>query len=132
MIAGFNYDRDIGSSLTFGLNGSIRLESDRRTSTQAVLVNGPTVLTTKNPFDIQDGNAKINLRAGFGSQDGRWRVEVFGNNITDVTTRSVTFNVPLRGGAFIPGALGANGAGIARGAFLQEPRTYGVTLRSKF
>ncbi len=132
VIAGFDYEHDLGSTLTFGFNGSIRLESDRRTSTQAVLVNGPTVLTTKNPFDIQDGNAKINLRAGIGSQDGRWRVEVFGNNITDKTTRNVTFNVPLRGGAFIPGALGTNGAGIARGAFLQEPRTYGVTVRTKF
>lgn len=132
VIAGFDYEHDLGSTLTFGFNGSIRLESDRRTSTQAVLVNGPTVLTTKNPFDIQDGNAKINLRAGIGSQDGRWRVEVFGNNITDETTRNVTFNVPLRGGAFIPGALGTNGAGIARGAFLQEPRTYGVTVRTKF
>lgn len=132
VIAGFNYDREIGNNLEFGLNGSVRLESDRRTSTQAVLVSGPTVLTTKNPFDIQDGNAKINLRAGFGAQDGQWRIEIFGNNITDVTTRNVTFNVPLRGGAFIPGALGANGAGIARGAFLQEPRTYGVTLRTKF
>ena len=132
VIAGFNYERDIGTNLTFGLNGSVRLESDRRTSTQAVLVSGPTVLTTRNPFDIQDGNAKINLRVGLGAQDGLWRIELFGNNITDVTTRNVTFNVPLRGGAFIPGALGANGAGISRGAFLQEPRTYGVTVRTKF
>ncbi len=90
------------------------------------------MLTTKNPFDIQESNTKINLRAGIGSQDGIWRIEVFGNNITDRTTRNVTFNVPLRGGAFIPGPLGANGAGIARGAFLQEPRTYGVTVKTKF
>ena len=27
---------------------------------------------------------------------------------------------------------GAKAAGIARGAFLQEPRTYGVTVRTKF
>ena len=132
IVAGFNFDHDLGDTLEFGLNGSIRMESDRRTSTQAVLVSGPTVLTTKNPFDIQDGNAKINLRAGLGSQNGLWRIEFWGNNITDKTTRNVTFNVPLRGGAFIPGALGANGAGIARGAFLQEPRTYGVTVRTKF
>ncbi len=132
VIAGVDYEHDIGSTLNFGFSGSIRLESDRRTSTQAVLVNGPTVLTTKNPFDIQDGNAKINLRAGIGSQSGLWRIEIFGNNITNETTRNVTFNVPLRGGSFIPGALGANGAGVARGAFLQEPRTYGVTLRTKF
>jgi iron complex outermembrane recepter protein len=129
-IAGFNYERDFGSNLNFGLNGSIRLESDRRTSTQAVRVG----TTIKNPFDIQDGNAKINLRAGIGTQDGRIRVEVFGNNIFDVQTRNVTFDIPLRGGDFLrlnPG-LGTGAQGVARGVFNQEPRTYGVTLRSKF
>lgn len=129
-IAGFNYDRDIGSNLTFGLNGSIRLESDRRTSTQAVRVG----TNIKNPFDIQDGNAKINLRAGLGAQNGAWRVEVFGNNIFDVQTRNVTFDIPLRGGDFLAlnPPLGANAAGVARGVFNQEPRTYGVTVRTKF
>ena len=132
VIAGFNFDKDIGDDLTFGLNGSIRMESDRRTSTQAVIIAGNTVSAIKNPFDIQDGNAKINLRAGIGSQNGGWRIEFWGNNITNETTRNVTFNVPLRGGTFLPGALGANGAGISRGAFMQEPRTYGVTVRTKF
>jgi iron complex outermembrane recepter protein len=129
-IAGFNYDRDIGSSLNFGLNGSIRLESDRRTSTQAVRIG----TNIKNPFDIQDGNAKINLRAGLGAQNGAWRIEVFGNNIFDVQTRNVTFDIPLRGGDFLrlnPG-LGTGAQGVARGVFNQEPRTYGVTVRSKF
>lgn len=129
-IAGFNYDRDIGTNLTFGLNGSIRLESDRRTSTQAVRVG----TNIKNPFDIQDGNAKINLRAGLGAQNGAWKIEVFGNNIFDVQTRNVTFDIPLRGGDFLAlnPPLGANAAGVARGVFNQEPRTYGVTVRTKF
>jgi iron complex outermembrane recepter protein len=129
-IAGFNYDRDIGSNLNFGLNGSIRLESDRRTSTQAVRVG----TNIKNPFDIQDGNAKINLRAGLGAQNGAWRIEVFGNNIFDVQTRNVTFDIPLRGGDFVRlnPAFGTGAQGVARGVFNQEPRTYGVTVRSKF
>ena len=129
-IAGFNYDRDIGSNLNFGLNGSIRLESDRRTSTQAVRIG----TNIKNPFDIQDGNAKINLRAGLGAQNGAWRIEVFGNNIFDVQTRNVTFDIPLRGGDFLRNnpALGTGAQGVARGVFNQEPRTYGVTVRSKF
>jgi iron complex outermembrane recepter protein len=129
-IAGFNYDRDVGTNLTFSFNGSIRLESDRRTSTQAVRVG----TNIKNPFDIQDGNAKINLRAGIGTQDGRIRVEVFGNNIFDVQTRNVTFDIPLRGGDFLrlnPG-LGTGAQGVARGVFNQEPRTYGLTVRTKF
>ncbi len=140
-IAGFDFTRDVGSNLEFGLNGSLRLESKRRTSTQDVLVLAagsaspdPKSVpggTAPNPFDIQSGNAKVNLRAGIGSQDGRWRVEVFGDNIFDVQTRNVTFNVPLRGVGSLPGpASGA--AAVARGAFLQDPRTYGVTVRTKF
>ena len=130
VIAGFNYERDLGSNLNFGLNGSVRLESDRRTSTQAVRVG----TAIPNPFDIQDGNAKINLRAGLGTQDGRIRFEVFGNNIFDVQTRNVTFDIPLRGGDFLRNnpALGTGAQGVARGVFNQEPRTYGVTFRSKF
>ena len=130
-IAGFNYDRDIGSNLNFGLNGSLRLESDRRTTTQAVRVDNNNI---KNPFDIQDSNVKVNLRAGFGAQDGAWRIEAFGNNIFNVQTRNVTFDIPLRGGDFIRNnpAFGRGAEGVARGVFNQEPRTYGVTLRSKF
>jgi iron complex outermembrane recepter protein len=130
VITGFNYDRDFGSNLNFGLNGSVRLESDRRTSTQAVRVG----TNIPNPFDIQDSNFKVNLRASLGTQDGRIRVELFGNNIFNVQTRNVTFDIPLRGGDFLrlnPG-LGNAAQGVARGVFNQEPRTYGVTVRSKF
>lgn len=139
-IAGFDYSKEIGSNLEFGLNGSVRYETKRRTSTQDVLVlaagNTPDPKsvpggTVPNPFDIQKGTAKVNLRAGFGSQDGGWRVEFFGDNIFDVQTRNVTFNVPLRGVGSLPSPLsGANA--VARGAFLQDPRTYGITVRTKF
>lgn len=136
VVTGFDYNRDIGNSLNFGLNGSLRLESDRRTSTQRVVPFGPGAGTPNplavaggtfvNPFDVQDGNIKINLRAGIGSQNGSWRIEVFGNNITNELTRSTTFNVPLRGIA------GAGSAGLARAANFSEPRTYGVTVRTQF
>jgi iron complex outermembrane recepter protein len=102
VIAGFNPDQDIGSSLNFGLNGSIRLESDRRTSTQALIVVGGNRFP--NPLDIQDCNAKINFRAAVGNQNGAWRIEFWDNNIFDVEARSVTANTPLRGCAINPGA----------------------------
>ncbi|MGL5837503.1 MAG: TonB-dependent receptor [Sphingorhabdus sp.] len=136
VVTGFDYNRDIGSNLSFGLNGSLRMESDRRTSTQRVVPVGAGLTSADplsvpggtyiNPFDVQDGNIKINLRAGIGSQDGSWRIEIFGNNITNILTRSTTFNVPLRG-------LSAAGpAGLARAANYAEPRTYGLTLRTQF
>ncbi|MBT8388881.1 MAG: TonB-dependent receptor, partial [Altererythrobacter sp.] len=71
---------------------------------------------------VQDGSTKINLRAGIGAQDESWTLEFWGVNITDEVTRGVTFNTTLRGS---PGYT-------ARSAFAQEPRTYGVTVRTKF
>ncbi|BDI60242.1 TonB-dependent receptor [Qipengyuania nanhaisediminis] len=119
-IAGMNYERDIGTNLMWFFNGQVRTESDRRTSTQASNPgsNGAILL----PYDIQDGNTKLNLRAGIGAQDESWMLEVWGVNVTDVVTRGVTFNTTLRGS---PGYT-------ARSSFIQEPRTYGVTLRTKF
>ncbi len=116
-IAGATYENDIGNNLDFFLNGQIRMESDRRTSTQP---SNPADLDDQTPlaFDIQDGNAKINLRAGIGSQDDAWGIEAWVNNLTNEVTRGVTFNTVLRSGS--------------RSAYIQEPRTFGVTLRGKF
>lgn len=119
-IVGANYEKDIGNSLLGFISGQIRTESDRRTSTQATNPgsNGAILL----PFDVQDGSTKINLRAGIGAQDESWTLEFWGVNITDEVTRGVTFNTTLRG----------NPGYTARSAFAQEPRTYGVTVRTKF
>lgn len=119
-IVGANYEKDLGTYLTGFINGQIRTESDRRTSTQASNPgSGGTILL---PFDVQDGNTKINLRAGIGAQDKSWTLEVWGNNITNEVTRGVTINTTLR----------ASPGYAARSAFAQQPATYGVTLRTEF
>ncbi len=129
-IMGANYTNDIGNSLSFFLNGQIRAESDRRTSTNPLVqisaadvaaaggVNAAIDAAPLVPFDVQDGNVKINLRAGIGDQDGRWGIEAWATNLTNIVTRGVTFNTTLRSGS--------------RSAFVQEPRMYGLTLRGKF
>ncbi|WP_373492387.1 TonB-dependent receptor [Parasphingorhabdus sp.] len=116
-IVGATYANDIGNNLKYFLNAQMRFESDRRTSTQAV---DPANLAAMNPvpFDTQDGNIKINLRAGIGSQDDTWGIEAFVANLTNEVTRGVTFNTVLRSGS--------------RSAFVQEPRSYGLTLRGRF
>jgi outer membrane receptor protein involved in Fe transport len=116
-IAGINYDTTIGNYLRGFFSGQVRMESDRRTSSQAV---NPANLAARQlvPFDVQDGTAKINLRAGIGADDRSWTVEVWGVNVTDVATRGVTFNTVLRGSS--------------RSAFAQSPATYGVTVRTEF
>ncbi|MFN3212600.1 MAG: TonB-dependent receptor [Henriciella sp.] len=97
------------------LTGSARYESDRRTTTQAVSTSDFSVPLAG---DIQDSNTKVNLRLGVQSPDERWAIELWGKNITDERTKNVTFSIPLRSGA--------------RGQFVQDPATYGVTLRTKF
>ncbi|MDB2439705.1 TonB-dependent receptor, partial [Hellea sp.] len=128
-LLGATYSGDLGNAYNFFLNGQVRYESDRRTSTQAiVLPNGAAIAAagsvqaaidgaTLNPLDIQESTFKINVRAGIGSEEQGWGLEAWATNLTDEVTRGVTFNTPIRGG---------------RSAFVQEPRTYGVTVRKNF
>lgn len=113
-ILGATYDGSLGGDYTFFLNGSLRYESDRRTSTQAVIIATGAPL----PFDIQEANTKINLRAGIGNPDSDWSLEAWATNITNEITRGVTFSTTLRSGS--------------RSAFVQDPRYYGVTVRKGF
>ena len=145
VVTGFDWSHDIGNTLKFGLNGNMRLESDKRTSTPALLAvaagtGNITVPTAPGggvnnfiriPSAIEDGSVKINLRATIGSQDDRWALEFWGSNITNVHQRNVTFNTPLRGVGSL-GGVGAGGAGLSRASFVTEPRTYGITARVKF
>ncbi|MEP2234616.1 MAG: TonB-dependent receptor [Alteripontixanthobacter sp.] len=116
-IMGATYEREVGNYMEFFMNGQVRFEDDRRTSTQAFDPAVPT-LRIPVPFDVQDSNTKVNLRAGIGAQDDSWQLEVFGTNVTNEITRGVTFNTVLRSGS--------------RSAFPQEPRSYGVTVRTRF
>ena len=113
-IIGATYDGSLGGDYTFFLNGSLRYESDRRTSTQAF---SPTTGAAV-PFDVQEANTKINLRAGIGNDEHGWGLEAWATNITNEITRGVTFNTTLRSGS--------------RSAFIQDPRFYGVTARKTF
>ncbi len=112
-IAGATWEDTLPNGYGYFANANVRYESDRRTSTQAVTDTGAPLFG-----DIQEANTKLNLRAGLSTPDGRWSLEVWGVNVTDEQTRNVTFNVPLRG--------------PARGIFIQEPATYGATLRWKY
>ncbi|MFU8813817.1 MAG: TonB-dependent receptor [Pseudomonadales bacterium] len=107
------------TNLSYFANANVRWESKRRTSTQ---FRDPNSLVDL-PYDFEGSNAKVNLRIGLGEASGRWAIEGWVNNLFDEQTRNVTFNVPLRG-------LGAAGT-VAQGAFIEAPRTYGVTFRSR-
>ena len=118
-IAGATYDGPINSSeWTMLANVNLRYETDRRTSTN------PNDGVGLVPFDVQDANFKVNARLGFTTPDEKFTIELWGRNLTNEVTRAITFNTPL---------VGSSAAGTAsRSAFLEEPRTYGATLRAKF
>lgn len=129
-LLGATYEGDLGDSFGFFLNAQMRYEGDRRTSTQAALVprnQAELGNTPLNPFDVQESTTKINLRAGIGDADKSWSLEAWATNVTDQRTRGVTFNTALRGSASDPTAFTAS-----RSAFIQEPRTYGITARKNF
>jgi len=113
-LLGANYEHQISPGLSMFLNGQMRYEGDRRTSTQAVILASQA----PNPFDVQESTVKVNVRVGVGDIDDDWRVEAWATNLTNEITRGVTFNTVLRSGS--------------RSAFVQEPKMYGVTVRKKF
>lgn len=113
-VFGAGYEGDLGGDFGYFLNAQLRYESDRRTSTQAVLVG----TDTPNPFDIQDSNTKINARVGITNEEDGYALELWATNLTNEITRGVTFNTVFRSGS--------------RSAFTQEPRLYGVTARKTF
>ena len=133
-LLGALWEKPINDSTEFFLSGQVRMESDARTSTQAIIL--PTAaeiaaaggvqqaVDAASPIigDSQDGKAIVNLRAGLKFADGAFAIEGWVNNVTDEVVRGVTFNTTLRG----------SGASNSRSAFTLPPRQYGVTLRAKF
>jgi iron complex outermembrane recepter protein len=79
-----------------------------------------------HPSKVQDGYALLNARAGIGSQDGRWTVELWGQNITDQDYLQVGFNGPFQ---VNDDNDEVNERVSVYNAFLGAPRTWGVTLR---
>ncbi len=71
-----------------------------------------------DPKKIQESMTIWNGRIGIGSEDERWMIEAWAQNLTDVDYYQVVVDQPLQSGTYA--------------AFLGNPRTAGVTLRAKF
>jgi outer membrane receptor protein involved in Fe transport len=68
-----------------------------------------------DPVKNQPGFTLVNARIGLSSEDKRWQVEAWAQNLFDDTYYQVAFNAVAQTGSY--------------DAFLGQPRTYGVTLR---
>jgi outer membrane receptor protein involved in Fe transport len=82
----------------------------------------------------------VNARVGVRGRDNNWSIELWAQNLFDENYRQVAFDAPVQGA----GTTGGNNTrtGVIRGfypranqlfgAFLGEPRTFGITFRAKF
>jgi len=90
------------------------------------------------PAKIQDDLTLLNGRVSFGSEDERWTLDLWAQNLTDEEYIQVAYNAPLQGTAFQrtvqPNGTFYNPALDTQtyDAFLGAPRTYGMTLRVKY
>ena len=117
-VVGMTYDGPINSS-GWGLivNGNISYSDRRQTRT----INLDTNLLPV-PFAFQEAYFKMNARIGITTPDEKMTFELWGTNLNNEITRGITANTPLRGGAGTRSLIG----------FVEEPRMYGVTVRTKF
>lgn len=86
------------------------------------------------PQKLQDSFVLVNARVGLRGRDELWAVELWAQNLTNTQYSQVAFNSPFQ--------QGANGAPFVDpqypggrqifSQYLAEPRTYGVTLRTRF
>ncbi|NTS64891.1 TonB-dependent receptor [Sphingomonas sp. HHU CXW] len=86
----------------------------------------------------QDGFTTVNARIGLRGRDDLWAIEVFAQNLLNKNFQQVAFNAPFQGAGSQAQvqAFGSTG-GFAVGnqiftSYLGEPRTYGLTLRTRF
>jgi iron complex outermembrane recepter protein len=60
----------------------------------------------------------VNARLGLGAPDGKWTVELWGANLGNKTYYQVAFDAPFQYNQI--------------DAFMADPRTFGITARTKF
>ncbi|QJU57875.1 TonB-dependent receptor [Sphingomonas sp. AP4-R1] len=101
---------------------------------QSKINTGSDLLTEK----AQKGFGLVDARVGVSTASG-WSLELWAQNVFNVTYTQVAFSEPLQGGGSggMPGtaaAVTAFGTTSSQlfGAFLGDPRTWGLTARKRF
>ena len=95
---------------------------------------------TGSDLDIektQGAFSVVNARAGIRGPDNAWAIELWAQNLFDKNFMQVAFDAPVQGSGTTRGVEQGAAAGFYNrstqlyGAFLGEPRTFGVTLRGR-
>jgi outer membrane receptor protein involved in Fe transport len=121
--ASLTYERPVGDSLKARFNIGAKYSSAYNTGSDLF------------PPKVQKAYTVANARLGLGSQDDKWTIELWGQNLFNEEYEQVAFNGFLQGSS----GLSATNATYAPAndtitydAFLGAPRTYGLTLRAKY
>jgi|KBSSwiStaDraftv2_1062776.scaffolds.fasta_scaffold49343_2 outer membrane receptor protein involved in Fe transport len=86
------------------------------------------------PEKFQSSLAVVNARVGVTEKDQGWSVELWGQNIFNKDYRQVVANAPIQGSGS-SASIPAGNVATADSLFIvfpAEPRTYGMTVRTKF
>ena len=83
---------------------------------------------------FQDSFMVVNARVGIRGRNNSWSLEFWAQNLFDEDFMQVAFDAPVQGSGTERGVLQNFYPRATQlfGAFLGEPRTYGVTLRLAF
>ncbi len=86
---------------------------------------------------IQQGVMLVNARVGLRGPESRWGIELWAQNLLNTDYNQVAFDAPVQPGGSFNTIRGVQNGFQARRdqlftTFLGEPRTYGVTVRTKF
>lgn len=125
-VGSINFDRSIGNGLRAGFSLSGKYMTDYNTGSDLL------------PFKEQEGFGMLNGRISIGTEDERWTLEAWAQNLTDEEFVQVAYNAFLQGSAFQstvqPNGTFYNPALDSQtiNAFLGAPRTYGATLRFRY
>jgi outer membrane receptor protein involved in Fe transport len=85
----------------------------------------------------QDGFFLMNARIGLRGREQRWSIELWAQNLLDTNYQQVAFSAPYQGAGGQQQVQAFGAPAFATGnslfsAFLAEPRTFGLTLRSRY
>jgi len=121
--AGATWTPPLGSNGFTGLlHADIRSQSDVNTGSDLF------------PEKMQNAVATVNARMGVSGRDGAWSLEFWGQNIFNRDYRQIVAGAPIQGSGSYA-TIQAGGTSPADSLFIvfpAEPRTYGLTVRTKF
>ena len=125
-VGAINFNRSLGNGLAMGFSLQGKYMTEYNTGSDLL------------PFKMQEGFGTVNGRISIGSEDERWTLEAWAQNLTDEEYVQVAYNGFLQGSGFQttvqPNGTFYSPAGDTQtiDAFLGAPRTFGATLRLKY